>query len=207
MGAAIVGVVGSLLGVLLGFIGQSLRARQERKLAMDTAKREIYAEFLRSISASYAQAKSEAKSVRTIPQEAKPSQSDTQEAKPSQSKVPEDANLLAATAAIELVADQTISKPARELSDRVICVHNKLRRDLSADEKDVPKVNEQREDLIKLFQKDLGILPGDQRVQRHTHIMGPPDPYLRTTSLGKYVALPGCHLMISWPAGISNVWP
>ncbi len=71
MGTAIVGVVGSLLGVLLGFLGQSFRAKQEHKWTIETAKREVYSEFLRSISASYAQEKLEAKS----------RQSDTPEAK------------------------------------------------------------------------------------------------------------------------------
>ena len=168
MGIAIVGVVGSLLGVLLGFLGQSFRARQEHKWAIETAKREIYSEFLRSISASYAQAKSEAKS----------RQGDTPEAETAQSHVPEDSDLLAATAAIELLANQTISKAARELSNRVIEVHVKLRRDLSIDKSEVPDINKEREKLIELFQKDLGIPPGDQRSQTV------PAVKLRTISLG-----------------------
>jgi hypothetical protein len=92
--------------------------------------------------------------------------------------VPEDSDLLAATAAIELLANQTISKAARELSNRVIEVHVKLRRDLSIDKSEVPDINKEREKLIELFQKDLGIPPGDQRSQTV------PAVKLRTISLG-----------------------
>jgi hypothetical protein len=166
MGTAIVGVVGSLLGVLLGFLGQSFRARQEHKWAIETAKREVYSEFLRSISASYAQAKSEAKS----------RQIDTAEAVATQSRVPEDADLLAATAAIELLANQTISRAARKLSNRVIETHVKLRRDLSIDRSEVPGINKEREKLIELFQKDLRIPLGDQQISNPANGTGPSDP-------------------------------
>lgn len=157
MGTAVVGVVGSLLGVLLGYLGQSLRAKQEHRWAIETAKRDAYSEFLRSISASYAQAKSEAKSRQRGMPEATLPQSHTVVGGTPQNHVPEDANLLAATAAIELLADKTISKTSRKLSDRVIEVHAKLRRDLSVDKTEVPSVNDEREKLIAAFQEDLGI--------------------------------------------------
>ena len=56
MSTAIIAVAGSLLGVVLGFIAQYLQAGKARRWQLEDLKREAYAELLRSISASFAQA-------------------------------------------------------------------------------------------------------------------------------------------------------
>lgn len=73
MGSVIVGVIGSLLGVLLGIYAQQRQANLARNWQVKDAermhrlqqedllrdrKRLVYTEYLRSIDASYAQAKS-----------------------------------------------------------------------------------------------------------------------------------------------------
>jgi hypothetical protein len=88
--------------IALGFFVQYLLASRARRWQLDDLKREAYAEFLRSISASFSQAYyGEGKS--------------------------EDASLLKATAVIERLAEPDISKLARALQQQVDCTHRKLR--------------------------------------------------------------------------------
>jgi len=60
MATAIIAVVGTLLGVVLGsalgFLAQKSLTSRIHKWELDGTKRESYANFLRSISASYAKA-------------------------------------------------------------------------------------------------------------------------------------------------------
>ena len=168
-----VGVLGTLSAV---FFTQAWSAKlegerwerdrdAEEKRLIQTVKREAYAEFLRSISASYAQAKSEAEYHAQAKSEAEHHETDNSErkspqtdraaAEPHLSHKPEDANLLAATAAIQLLANPAISKEVTDLSGRVIAAHRKVRK---GDDSDVDGVNRDREDLIiPLFKDDLGI--------------------------------------------------
>jgi hypothetical protein len=165
MGAAIVAAVAGLLGVALGYLGQYLRARQEHKWAIETVKREAYAEFLRSISASYAQAESEAEFQQSHRSGTKSSQTD----KPQQSHKSEDADLRAATASIVLLAKREIHEKASDLTEQIIKVHNRLRGGDSAAQDDVSGVNSNRLALIELFKDDLGIPPGEQP-QHESHV-------------------------------------
>jgi hypothetical protein len=173
MGTAIVGVVGSLLGVVLGFLGQSLRARQERKLAIVNAKREVYAEFLRSISASYAEAKSDAELTSQRRSLLRPT---NQRQASHYNDGPEDAKLLAATASIELLANLAIHKKARELSNQVREAHKKIRANDPNAEKDVSRVDQERYKLIEDFKRDLGIPLGDEQLSSRVPTMGSSDP-------------------------------
>jgi len=100
MTTATIAVVGSLVGVVLGsalsFLAQYLLAKRTRKWKLEDTKRESYAEFLTSISASYAKAKA--------------GQGD-----------PEEVDLLRATAVIELIAGKQIAEQARGLQKQVTC--------------------------------------------------------------------------------------
>lgn len=162
MGPAIVAAVAGLLGVALGYLGQSLRARQEHKWAIETAKREAYAEFLRSISASYAEAGSEAGSQQSRKSEVKSPQTDKPQALPLHSHKSEDAALLAATARIVLLAKPEIYKMASDLSDQIMKVHEGLRSGDSTAQDEVSVANSVRLVLIDRFKEDLGIPTGDQ---------------------------------------------
>src|SRR5262249_15230358 len=106
MGSVIVSVVGSLLGVLIGAAVQQIQASRnrgwQREDSLSEAKRSVYAEYLRSISASYGQAMSGQRS-RT-----------------------EDGRLYAATAEIEVLASRMVSVPSRDLADEVIKVHSAI---------------------------------------------------------------------------------
>jgi hypothetical protein len=164
-----VGVLGTLSAV---FFTQAWAAKlegqrwqREHEWLIETVKREAYAEFLRSISASYAQAESEAeyhaqaKSAaehhETDNSERKSPLTDRSAAEPPLSHKPEDANLRAATAAIQLLANPVISREVTRLSDRVIAAHEKFRK---GDSSDVADVNRRRENIIiPLFKDDLGI--------------------------------------------------
>src|SRR6266702_8679463 len=104
MDTAIVAVVGSLLGVVLGsalsFVAQNSLANRTRKWELADTKRESYADFLRSISASYAQAK-------------------------AGTGDPEEADLLRATAVIELIAEGRLpTKPAGARDKLRMSMHN-----------------------------------------------------------------------------------
>jgi hypothetical protein len=81
-----------------------LQAGRARRWELEDLKREAYAELLRSISASFAQAYyGEGTS--------------------------EDSNILKATAVIELLAEKNISEPARDLQVKVDSTHRLLRSD------------------------------------------------------------------------------
>jgi hypothetical protein len=129
MTTAIIALIGTLLGVVIGFIPQFM----QRKWQLRDLKREAYAELLRSISASYAQASSGGGNS-------------------------EDANILKATAVIELLAKPSLAGKARELQEQVDCAHKILRsQGREAASKEVEKSNDKRLELIVLFQKDLGV--------------------------------------------------
>jgi hypothetical protein len=170
MGAAIVAAVAGLLGAALGYLGQSLRTRQEHRWAIEAVKREVYAEFLRSISASYAQAETdyaqataEAKSHHADKPETEPPLTDQSAVNSHQSDDPEDARLLAATTSIELLAKRAIHEEARALYERVRDLHPKIRADGPSAHKDkIDSVNDERLGLVKQFKKDLGIPTGDE---------------------------------------------
>lgn len=139
MATAIIAIVGSLLGVILGsglsFLAQYSLAQRTRKWTLADTKRESYADFLRSISASYAKAKA--------------GKGD-----------PEEADLLRATAVIELIAERKIANQARSLQRQVTDVHARLRQqDPVAEETGVGEADAARRDLIRLFKADLDIPP------------------------------------------------
>jgi hypothetical protein len=136
MGVVIVGVVGTLLGVLIGGALQQMQASRNRRWQRDdslsNAKRSVYAEYLRSISASYGQAMSGQRS-RT-----------------------EDAHLYAATAEIEVLAGKEVSAPARDLVNTVIEMHSMIAAGTGVEE-GTAAVDRRRYELIELFKADLGL--------------------------------------------------
>lgn len=135
MASAIIAVVGSLVGVLLGFLVQGWHANRAHKWHLDDWKKDAYVELLRSISASYAQAY-------------------------SREGTSEDANILRATAVIELLAGTTIADKARQLQGQVDRAHRILREEGYKTAKDeIDKANHDRLELIELLQPDLGIKP------------------------------------------------
>ena len=135
MSAAIIAVVGSLLGVALGFLVQYLQADRARRWQLEDLKREAYAELLRSISASFAQAYyGEGTS--------------------------EDSNILKATAVIELLAEANIFTPARALQQQVDRTHRKLRIEgPDAAQDDIDTTDLMRKALITKFKEDLRVRP------------------------------------------------
>jgi len=139
MATAIIAIVGSLLGVVLGsalsFLAQNSLANRMHKWELGDIKRESYADFLRSISASYAKAK-------------------------AGTGDPEEADLLRATAVIELIAERKIADQARRLQRQVTDVHAQLRqKDSGVEETEVLKADQARRDLVGLFKADLDIPP------------------------------------------------
>jgi hypothetical protein len=132
---AIIAVAGSLLGVVLGFIAQYLQAGKARRWQLEDLKREAYAELLRSISASFAQAYyGEGKS--------------------------EDSNILKATAMIQLLAEKNISESARDLQVHVDRTHRLLRSDgPDAAQDEIDETDQERIALIVKFKEDLHIRP------------------------------------------------
>jgi hypothetical protein len=161
MGSAVVGVVGTLLGVLIGSYFQRKQAESDRKsreaelelayqqqqqdlershrwrkedLLADT-KRKVYTEYLRAIDASYAQADA---GLRTRT---------------------EDEKLSTAVAEIELLCGLEIRERVRRHSETVLSVHNKLAstQDKTAVRPEVRAADEERVKVIGLFKNDLGI--------------------------------------------------
>jgi hypothetical protein len=136
MGSVVVGVIGTLLGVLIGAAAQQVQAARNRKWQQEDAlgdtKRSVYAEYLRSISASYAQAMS------------------------GQRSRSADASLYAATAEIEVLTGGEVSGPARDLANMVIDVHSRIVGGNAA-EVDVADVDRRRYEVIDLFKVDLGL--------------------------------------------------
>jgi hypothetical protein len=139
MSATIVGVIGTLLGVVIGAAAQQLQAMRNRAWQhadlLKTVKRSIYAEYLRSISASYAQALSGHRSRS------------------------EDASLLAATAEIEVLSGADVAVPVRDLTTTVISVHSGIAAGTGVPEAVVADVDRRRYDVIDLFKADLGLKP------------------------------------------------
>ncbi len=137
MGSAIVGVIGTLLGAVAGYAFQqwqaSVNRRWQHEDSLSTAKRNAYSEYLRSISASYGQAVS------------------------GQRNRSEDGRLHAATAEIEVLADKTVSGPARALVESVIEAHSAVAAGASAEEAGVAEVDRRRYEVIELFKADLGL--------------------------------------------------
>lgn len=79
---------------------------------------------------------------------------------------PEDADLLRATAVIELIAESTIADQARQLQIQVTDVHQKLRQgDSKVKQADVDDADRVRRELIKLFKADLDIPPDGDKGQ------------------------------------------
>jgi len=136
MNSAVVGVIGTLLGVLIGGAVQQAQAsrnhRWQRADSLSDTKRHVYAEYLRSISASYAQAMSGHRSRS------------------------EDANLHAATAEIEVLSRREVSGPARDLVNTVIDVHSRIAAGTGVAAAEVADVDRQRYEIIDLFKADLG---------------------------------------------------
>lgn len=139
MAAVVVGVAGTLLGVLLGGALQQVQAsrtrRWQREDSLRDARSAVYAEYLRSISASYVQAMS---GVRTRS---------------------EDYSLLAATARIEVLCGATIAGPARQLADTVIDVHSRIAAGAGVPQQEVEDVDRRRRELIARFKADLRLQP------------------------------------------------
>ena len=139
MGSVLVGVVGTLLGVVLGGALEQVQASRARRWQRDDAlrntKRAVYAEYLRSISTSYVQAMS---GLRTRS---------------------EDANLYAATAQIDVLCSPAISEPARELTETVISVHYRIASGGGVAQGEIVDVDSRRRQLIGLFKTDIGLSP------------------------------------------------
>lgn len=135
MSTAIIAVVGSLLGVVLGFIVQYFQTERARRWQLEDLKREAYAELLRAISASFAQAYyGEGTS--------------------------EDSSILKATAVIELLAEANISAPARDLREQVDRTHRMLRSEgPDAAQDDIEKTDRMRMALIAKLKEDLRARP------------------------------------------------
>lgn len=139
MGPVIVGVVGTLLGILVGNGLQQMQASRNRRWqqqdSLNTAKQKAYSEFVRSISASYGQAVSR------------------------QRNRSEDGRLDAATAEIEILAGKDVSGEARKLMNSVIKAHSKIAEGASEEEAGVDEVDRHRYAVIELFKADLRVKP------------------------------------------------
>jgi hypothetical protein len=150
MDAAVIGVVGSLLGVAIGVMAQQLQAKRNRQWQQDDSvrshrweqedllkntKRLVFTQYLRSIDASYAQADA---GVRTRT---------------------EDEQISTAVAEIELLSGPELSERVRSHSKRVLSLHDRLSHatDKTAIYEDVLAADKERMNLIALFQSDLGI--------------------------------------------------
>jgi hypothetical protein len=150
MDAAVVGVVGSLLGVVIGVFAQQLQAKRNRQWQqadsvrshrweqedlLKNIKRVVYTEYLRSVDASYAQADAAVRSRS------------------------EDEKISTAVAEIELLSNAEISERVRSHSKNVLSVHDKLAHatDKAVIYEDVLAADKERMNLIALFKNDLGI--------------------------------------------------
>jgi hypothetical protein len=131
--STLIAVAGSLLGVALGFLAQRLQDNLAHRRHLDDLKREAYAELLRAVSASYAQASTGA-------------------------GTSEDAAVLKATTVIELLSAPGTGSAARSLASQVAAAHERLRQSgYEAARAEIDAADRARLELIRLFQADLGI--------------------------------------------------
>ncbi|MQY09608.1 hypothetical protein [Actinomadura macrotermitis] len=139
MATVVVGIAGTLLGVLVSGVVQRLQAARarawQRADSLADAKRRVYTEYLRAVSASYAQAMS------------------------GQRERSEDAALLAATAEIEILAGREVAAPARLLTGTLLDVHARIAGAGTA-EAAAEDADRRRRELVDLFKADLGIRTG-----------------------------------------------
>jgi hypothetical protein len=137
MGTVVAGIAGTLLGILVTGGIQQIQAMRTRRWnradSLADVKRRVYSEYLRAISASYAQALS------------------------GQRGRPDDAALLAATAEIEILAGPEVAVPARQLTTEVLDVHTRIAENAGVTEARVGDVDRHRHALIDLFKADLDI--------------------------------------------------
>src|SRR6266581_8024640 len=125
---ATIALVGSLAGVVLGsvlsFLVQYLLANRTRKWELEDTERESYAIFLRKLEDTKRESYAEfLTSISTSYAKAEAGKGD-----------PEDADLLRATAIIELIAGSKIAKQTRLLQKQVTAVHKEIRKGGSAAE-------------------------------------------------------------------------
>lgn len=127
------------MGVLNGRALQQMQASRTRRWQREDwlrdAKNAVYAEYLRSISASYVQAMS---GLRTRS---------------------EDYSLYAATARIEVLCRAAIAGPARDLADTVMNVHSRIAAGAGLLQQEVEDVDRRRRELIARFKVDLQLDP------------------------------------------------
>ena len=137
MGTVVAGIAGTLLGILVTGTIQQLQAAKARRWkradSLADAKRRVYSEYLRAISASYTQALSGRRSR------------------------PDDTALLAATAEIEILAGPETAGPARLLVNAVLDVHARIAEGTGVATSEVADVDRRRYKLIDLFKADLDI--------------------------------------------------
>jgi uncharacterized membrane protein YbaN (DUF454 family) len=139
--AAALGVIGALLGVIVTSTFQMLQSARSRRWqnedAISTAKRAVYAEYVRAISASHAQAVSRDR------------------------KRTEDGNLYAAAAVIQILSPKDVSEAAQALVETVVSVHNTIAEhgETATVVAQVAQVDQRRRAVLNLFKADLGLDP------------------------------------------------
>jgi hypothetical protein len=139
MGSIVVGIVGALLGTLFGAALQQMQAARSRRWhredLLSDAKRSVYTEYLRAISASYAQAMA------------------------GQRDRSEDGRLNAATAEITILSGREVHRPACVFADVVLDVHSRIAAGAGVTKAELDEVDGRRHKLIELFKSDLSIDP------------------------------------------------
>jgi len=158
MNSAAVGVIGTLLGVVVGGALQEFREWRKRRWnkedLLSDHKRIAYAQYVRSISASFAEAEAGVLAPR------------------------EHGNLRAATAEIQILSAKEVSGPVSELTETVVKTHEELAKaaSLSQTEKEKEKekilakiedVNRARLAVIELFKGDLAVNSAGHSDRRH----------------------------------------
>jgi hypothetical protein len=155
MTAIIAGALTGLLGVLIGFVLQYWQQKWHRQ----DFKREAYAEFLRSISASFARAGSrKGTSEHTNKDASQHADKDALEDADKNALV--DPDLLKATTVVELVANKKVAGAARKLQKQVSDTHEIIRsKGYKGAKTEIDAAEANRQKIIPLFQKDLGLKP------------------------------------------------